>query len=64
MTGAGSENTGDRESDHTWKTADYVGNLLISYRRELSAQDRQTLSDAVQVLMRLGGKIKRGEIRR
>lgn len=52
------------ESEHCWKTADAVGNLLISYRRHLSAQDRQAMSDAMQVLMRLGGKVQRGEIKR
>lgn len=54
----------DWESEHCWKTADHVGNLLIAYRRELSAQERQQMSDAVQVLMKLGGKVKRGEITR
>jgi hypothetical protein len=54
----------DRESEHCWRTADHVGNLLISYRRELSNTERQQMSDAVQVLMKLGGKVKRGEIRR
>lgn len=53
-----------RESEHCWKTADAAGNLLISYRRYLSQTERQQLSDAVQVLMKLGGKVQRGEIKR
>jgi hypothetical protein len=54
----------DWESEHCWKTADHVGNLLICYRRELAKEERQVLSDAMQVLMKLGGKVKRGEIKR
>ena len=54
----------DRESEHIWRTADHVGNLLISYRRHMSNTERQALSDAMQTLMKFGGKVKRGEIRR
>jgi hypothetical protein len=54
----------EAEAEHVWRTADAVGNLLITYRRKLSHQERQDMSDAMQVLMKLGGKIQRGEIKR
>lgn len=54
----------DRESEHVWGAADTVGNLLIGYRAHLTQAERQALSDSVQAFMRLGGRIKRGEIKR
>jgi hypothetical protein len=52
----------EEESEHVWRLAQAIVTTTVAYRVSLSPAERAELDDACQVLLRLGGRIKRGEV--
>jgi hypothetical protein len=50
------------ESEQVWRLAQAIVTTTVAYRVSLSPAERAELDDACQVLLRLGGRIKRGEV--
>jgi len=51
----------DRLAEQLWSVADHLGSAKIAWRHELPAVDRRAIDRALASLMRLGGRVKRGE---